>query len=111
MKISRYSEMFIGTYILTYKGNSLPKSLHNHRCYFGFPFEVRFCHMISYICIAISESRNTNSQVHQPKALRHWFLQLISLFLDGFDANCMDNISTRQKIWFGIAQPGVQTAQ
>ena len=46
------------SYIPTYKGNSLRKSLHNHRCYFGFTFEVRFCHVISFICIAISEIGN-----------------------------------------------------
>ena len=34
----RYSEMFIGTYIPTYQGNTLRKSLHNHRCYFGIYF-------------------------------------------------------------------------
>ena len=30
---SRYSEIFISTFIPTYKGNSLRKSLHNHLCY------------------------------------------------------------------------------
>ena len=93
---SRYSEIFISTYIPTYKGNSLWKSLHNHRCYFGFTFEVRFCHVISLICIAISEMGNANSQVSKPNALKRWFSQLISDSLGGFDANCTDNISMLQ---------------
>ena len=86
----------ISTYILTYKGNSLRKWLHNHRCYFGFPFDVSFCQVISYICIAISESGNTNSQVGK------WciFSQLISFFIDGFDINFMDNISMLQNSVF-----------
>ena len=93
---SRYSEIFISTYIPTYKGNSLWKSLYNHRCYFGFTFEVRFCHVISLICIAISEIGNANSQVSKPNVLMRWFSQLISVSLGGFDANCTDNISTLQ---------------
>ena len=93
---SRYSEIFIGTYIPTYKGNSLRKSLHNHHCYFEFTLEVRFCHVISCICIAISESGNMISQVSKPKALMRWFSQLISISLGGFDVNCTDNISTLQ---------------
>ena len=85
------SEMSISTYIPTYKGNSLRKSLHNHCCYFGFTFEVRFCHVISCICIG-----NANSQVSKSKALMCWFSQLISTSLGGFDVNCTDNISTLQ---------------
>ena len=77
------------------KGNSLRKSPHNHCCYFGFTLEVRVFH-VSYICTAISESGNTNSQVSNPKALMHWFSQLISVSLGGFDVNCTDNISTLQ---------------
>ena len=95
---SRYSEIFISTYIPTYKGNSLRKPLHNHRCYFGFTFEVRFCHVISFICIAISEIGNENSQVSKPNALMRWFSQLISISLGGFDTNCTDNISTLQNL-------------
>ena len=94
----RYSEIFISTYIPTYKGNSLRKSLHNHRCYFGFTFEVRFCPVISLICIAISEIGNANSQVGKPNALMRWFSQLISVSLGGSDANCTDNISTLQNL-------------
>ena len=93
---SRYSEIFISTYIPTYKGNSLRKSLHNHRCYFGFTFEVRFCHVISLICIAISDIGNANYQVSKPNALMRWFWQLICVSLGGFDANCTHNISTLQ---------------
>ena len=89
-------EEIISTYIPTYKGNSLQKSLHNYRCYFGFTFEVRFCHVISCICIAISESGDINSQAGKPKALVRWFSQLISGSVGGFDVNCMDNISTLQ---------------
>ena len=95
---SRYSEIFINTYILTYKGDSLRKSLTNHRCYFGFTFEVRFCHVINLICIAISEIGNTNSQVSKPNALMRWLSQLICVSLGGFDANCMHNISTLQNL-------------
>ena len=90
--------MFISTYIPTYKGNSLRKSLHNHRYYFGFTFEARFCHVISCICIEISESGNANSQVSKPKALMRWFSQLISISLGGFDVNCTDNIYALQNI-------------
>ena len=93
---SRYSEIFISTYIPTYKGNSLRKSLHHHRCYFGFTFEVRSCHVISLICIAISEIGNANSQVSKPNALMRWFSQLLCVSLGGFDANCTHNISTLQ---------------
>ena len=95
---SRYSEIFISTYIRAYKGNSLRKSLHNHRCFFGFTFEVRFCHVISLICIAISEIGNTNSQVSKPNALMCWFLHLICVSLGGFDANCTHNISKLQNL-------------
>ena len=95
---SRYWEIFISTYIPTYKGNSLRKSLHNHHCYFGFSFEVKFCHVISFICIPISEIGNANSQVSKPNALMRWFSQLISVSLGGFDANCTDNISTLQNL-------------
>ena len=95
---SRYSEIFISTYIPTFKGNSLRKSLHNHRCYFGFTFEVRFCHVISLICIAISEIGNANSQVSKPNALMRWFSQLICVSLGGFDANCTHSISTLQNL-------------
>ena len=63
---SRYSEMFVSTYIPTYEGNSLRKSLHNYRCNFCFIFEVRFCHVISFICITIFEIGNANSQVSKP---------------------------------------------
>ena len=70
----RYSEMFISTYIPTYKGNSLWNSLHNHRYHFGFPFEVRFRHCI---CIDISESGNANSQIGKSKALMRWFSVLL----------------------------------
>ena len=93
---SRYSEISMSTYIPAYKGNSLRKSLHNHRCYFGFTFEVRFCHVISLICIAISEIGNVNSQVSKPNALMCWFSQLICVSLGGFDTNCTHNISTLQ---------------
>ena len=86
---SGYSEIFISTYIPTYKENSLRKSHHNHRCYFGFKFGVRFCHVISLVCIAISEIGNANSQVSKPSALMRWFSQLICVSLGGFDANCM----------------------
>ena len=82
---SRCSEIFISTHIPTYKGNSLRKSLHSHRCYFGFTFEVRFCRVISLICIAISQIGNAN-----------WFSQLICVSLGGFDAKCTHNISTLQ---------------
>ena len=85
-----------GTYIPKYKGKSLRKSLHNHRCYFVFTFEVRFCHVFRSICIAISEIGNANSQVSKPNALMRLFSQLISVSLAGFDANCMDKISTQQ---------------
>ena len=85
---SRYSEIFISTYIPAYKGYSLRKSLHNRRCYFGFTFEVRFCHVISLICIEISEIGIANSQVSKPNALMCWFSQLICVSLGGFDANC-----------------------
>ena len=91
-----HSEIFISTYIPTYQGNSLRKSLHNHRCNFGFTFEVRFCHVISFICIAISEIGNANFQVSKPNALMRWFSQLISNSLGSCDANCTDNISTLQ---------------
>ena len=93
---SRYTKIFIGTYIPIYKGFSLRKSVHKHRCYFGFPFEVRFCHVISCICIAISESENANSQFGKPKALVLCFSQLINVSLGGFDVNCTANISTLQ---------------
>ena len=59
-------------------------------------FEVRFCHVISCICIAISESGNANSQVSKPKALMRWFSQLIRVSLGGCDVNCMDTISNMQ---------------
>ena len=95
---SRYSEIFISTYIPTYKGNSLRKSRHNHRCYLGFTFEVRFCHVINLICVAISEIVNANSQVSKPNALMRWFSQLICVSQGGFDANCTHNISTLQNI-------------
>ena len=95
---SRHSEIFRSTYIPTYKGNSLRKSLHNHRCYFGFTFEVRFRHVISLICIAISEIGNANSQVSKPNALMRWFSQLICVSLGGFDANCTHTISTLQNL-------------
>ena len=85
---SRHSEIFISTYIPTYKGKSLRKSLHDHRCYFGFTFEVRFSHVISLICIAVSEIRNAVSQVSKPNALMRWFSQIICVSLGGFDANC-----------------------
>ena len=75
---------------------SLRKSLHNHRCYVGFNFKFRLCHMICCICIAISESGNTNSQVNKPNAWMCWFLPLISISLGGFDVNCLDNISMLQ---------------
>ena len=91
---SRYSEMFISTYIPTYKGSSLWNSLHNHRYHYGFPLEVRFRHVISCICLDISESGNANSQIGKSKALMRWFSQLISFSLDGFDAKCTDNIVT-----------------
>ena len=94
MSRSQYSEMFISTYIPTYKGNSLRKSLHNHCCYFGFTFEVRFSHVISCIYIAIAKSGNANSQVSKPKALMCCFSQLISVSLGSFNVNCTDNIST-----------------
>ena len=95
---SRYSEISISTYIPTYKGNSLRKSLHNHRCYCGFTFEVRFCHVISLICIAISEIGNANSQVSKPNALMRWFSQLICVSLGGFNVNCTHKISTLQNL-------------
>ena len=98
MWISWYSEIFISTYIPAYKGNSLRKSLHNHRCYFGFTFEVRFCHVISLICIAISEIGIANSQVSKPNALMCWFSQLICVSLGGFDTNRTHNISTLQNL-------------
>ena len=95
---SRHSEIFRSTYIPTYKGNSLRKLLHNHRCYFGFTFEVRFRHVISLICIAISEIGNANSQVSKPNVLMRWFSQLICVSLGGFDANCTHTISTLQNL-------------
>ena len=96
---SRNSEIFISTYIPTYKGYSLWKSLHNHHCYFGFTFDVRFCHVISLICIAISDIGNGNSQVSKPNALMRWFLQLIRASLGDFDdVNCMHNISMLQNL-------------
>ena len=91
-----HSEMFISTYIPTYQGNSLRKSLHNHRCYFGYTFEVRFCHVISFICTAISEIWNASYQVSKPNALMRWFSKLISVSLGSCDANGTDNISTLQ---------------
>ena len=88
--------MFIKTYIPTYKGNSLRKSLRNHCCNCGFPFEVRSCHVISCICIAISDSGNANSHVVKTKALMHRFSQLSSISFRGFDVNRTDNISMLQ---------------
>ena len=93
---SQYSEMFISTYMPTYKENSLRKSLHNHRCYFGFTFVVRFCHAMSRICIAISECGSANSKVNKSKAFMCWFSHLIRVSLGGFDENCTDSMSTLQ---------------
>ena len=95
---SRYSGMFMSTYFPTYKGNSLRKSRHNHRYYFWFPFEVRFCHVIRGICIPISESGNANSQVSKPKDLICWFSQLIGVSHGGFSVNYTDNISALQNL-------------
>ena len=93
---SRYSEMFISTYIAKYKRNSLQKSLCYHRCYFGFILRSDFVTWSVAFALVISENGNANSQVGKSKTLMHRFSQLISVSFDSFDINCTDNISMLQ---------------